>query len=87
VRVTKEISPIIIHHNPFVEGMKFEEAILPTLLLAAKVVGVEAAEFVYRRGVLRLRESEICGTTRDRCGHCRVRYGGDDFITISKDSD
>jgi hypothetical protein len=42
--VTHEVASIIVDHNPFIEGMVFESAILPSLLLASKIWSIEASK-------------------------------------------
>jgi hypothetical protein len=44
VRVAEEVAGLIIDHDPVVEGVELEKAILPLLLLLADVGRVEAAE-------------------------------------------
>lgn len=44
VRVSDEVPAIIVHHHPPVKGVELEPAILPSLVLALKVVRVEADE-------------------------------------------
>jgi len=48
VCVPDKVAQRVVDHDPLVEGVVFEEAILPALLLAAKIVSIEAAEFVNR---------------------------------------
>jgi hypothetical protein len=45
VRIPNEVAVGVIHHDAAVERVQLEEAILPSLLLAAEVEGKEAAEF------------------------------------------
>lgn len=52
VHVADEVARHVVHHDALVEGVEAQEAILPALLLAADVVGVEAVEFEDGRGVL-----------------------------------
>lgn len=47
--VANIISPFIMHHDTLVVGVKLEAPILPSLLLAAEVVGEETGEFEHRR--------------------------------------
>jgi hypothetical protein len=68
--VADKIPEVIIHHDALVEGVKFEEAILPSLLLATEIMCEQAAKFVDRRGILRLRDAEARRAASDGCRHC-----------------
>ena len=72
VRVAEEVAGLVVHHDPAVEGVELEVAIVPFLLLLANVGCVEAAELCdgrrLRRGDLRMRRAtEGC---RHRLGGC-----------------
>lgn len=56
-------------HDAVVEGVKFEVAILPALLLPAHVMGKEAAELEDGRGVLRGGDGGGVGGPSQRVRH------------------
>ena len=45
VHVPNEMTAVIVDHDPFVERVVFDSAILPSLLLPLEVMGEEADEF------------------------------------------
>lgn len=59
MKIAHEVPLVIEDHNPFVEGMVADEAILPAFGFAAEVVGVEAAEADDGGGVLGGRDGEV----------------------------
>lgn len=52
VRVSDIIRAVVVNHNPLVEGVKFEAAILPFLGFLLEVGCEEAAKFENWGGVL-----------------------------------
>ena len=69
----------IVHHYSIVERVKFEKAILPSLLLPPDIVGKEATKFGYGRRVLR----SLGGG--DGGGELGASHGGSHGKVISKD--
>lgn len=53
VGVAEEVARLVVHHDAVVEGVEFEIAILPPLLLASDIVGEETAVLGDGRRVLR----------------------------------
>jgi hypothetical protein len=49
VCVAYVISGLVRHHDPVIEGVELEIAILPPLLLPLDISGKEASEFVHGR--------------------------------------
>ena len=45
VRISNEVSAVVINHDAFVEGVVFESSILPPLLLPSQVTGEETYVF------------------------------------------
>lgn len=71
VSVANSISRLVIYHDPAIEGVKFEVAILPSFLLSLEVVRVKTFEFSDRRC---LRRGECGGVRRTSKRSChRVR--------------
>lgn len=63
--VSKEVSAFVVHHDAFIKGVEFDEAILPAFGLSSEIVGVEAAVFMDWCGILGGRDSRraaCCGS-------------------------
>jgi hypothetical protein len=70
VRISDEIARHIVDHDTLVECMKAEEAVLPSLLLPADIMSIEAVEFKYWCGVLCMWCTERWRTVAIHCsGH------------------
>ncbi len=72
MHITDEVSRDIVHHDPLVEGVEAEKAILPTLRFASDVMGVQAAEFEYWGGVLCGWNGQVRSTSDGCRGHSRI---------------
>ncbi len=72
VGVSDVVRAVVVDHDPLVECVKFEAAILPFLLLFTQVRGEEAAKFENWSGILgegNARPGELARR------HCRFLYG------------
>ena len=71
MHVADKVARHIVYHDALVERVESKEAILPALLLAANVVGVEAVEFKDWSCVLAGRDGEGGRAHAVDCGcHC-----------------
>ena len=52
IGISEKVPCLVIYHDPAVEGMELEIAILPPLLLPLDVLCIEATKFCHGRAVL-----------------------------------
>ena len=69
VEVAQEVARNVIDHNSLIERVIAKEAILPTLLLPSKIMGVETGEFEDRSSVLSVWDGQARGAAMDSGRH------------------
>lgn len=69
VGVAEKVARLVVDHDTVVEGVEFEVAILPSLVLSPHVVAEETAEFGHGRRVLGRGEGTALWRTAHRGRH------------------